>query len=445
MLMKACCCTACVLLLRPEAGWPTMSSEDEDDTTTATETETSQTWREHFQGGGTEDASRTDDDSVKLAGGRLPRKSPFARKPMAQHAPAKVGFLNKKMTMMVMNRMHEPALRAIAAHYGRAGDGIVRAQIADLDTEGFECEMEAADGAKSSARVEFLEPLGGDVTAESMFIGMAKKAGDALAGQMEGIASEHEMVNIRHGQLEKGQETHVATLNCAAIVAELDEPYAGRDGVQTLAHVTGGGKSHLVLRPAATALLQALEPRIADGSLRLVLHDNERSATLLQRIFRRLDIGDGRTLHDLGVLCDAAQWGVSAHGGGRGALRRSGADWQAPGAAVRERLPGPSFKRCRDVLAIAPSLTLHCIDALSLDYQGAGERDHAIELRAWDPPQAVAVVESSQTAGGGSGSTAEEVREWLDTDASELRAAAEQIVATLDAAAAGAGTNLAKL
>ena len=42
-------------------------------------------------------------------------------------------------------------------------------------------------------------------------------------------------------------------------------------------------------------------------------------------------------------------------------------------------------------------------------------------------------------------STAEEVREWLDTDASELRAAAEQIVATLDAAAAGVGTNLAKL
>ena len=97
------------------------------------------------------------------------------------------------------------------------------------------------------------------------------------------------------------------------------------------------------------------------------------------------------------------------------------------------------------MLAIAPSLTLHCIDALPLDYQGAGERDHAVELRVWDPPQAMAVVESSQTACGGSGSTAEEVREWLDTDASELRAAAEQIVATLDAAAAGAGTNLAKL
>ena len=34
-----------------------MSSEDEDDTTTtATETVQSQTWREHFQGGGTKDA-----------------------------------------------------------------------------------------------------------------------------------------------------------------------------------------------------------------------------------------------------------------------------------------------------------------------------------------------------------------------------------------------------
>ena len=53
-------------------------------------------------------------------------------------------------------------------------------------------------------------------------------------------------------------------------------------------------------------------------------------------------------------------------------------------------------------------------------------------------------VKSSQIAGGGSGSTGEEVREYrLDTDASELRAAAEQIVATLDAAAASVGTNLA--
>ena len=57
------------------------------------------------------------------------------------------------------------------------------------------------------------------------------------------------MVNIRHGQLEKGGEAHVATLNCAALVAELGEEHAGQDGVQTLRHVEGGGASQLVFRP----------------------------------------------------------------------------------------------------------------------------------------------------------------------------------------------------
>ena len=106
-----------------------------------------------------------------------------------------------------------------------------------------------------------LAALGGDVTAEGMFIGMAKQASDALDGAMEGIASEHEMVNIRHGQLAKGGEAHVATLNCAALVAELGEEHAGQDGVQTLRHVEGGGASQLVFRPAGLALLRALAPR----------------------------------------------------------------------------------------------------------------------------------------------------------------------------------------
>ena len=343
-----------------------------------------------------------------------------AQRPMAEHAPAKVGFLNKKMTMMVMNRMHEPALRAIVSYYGGGGAGVHKAKILDMDVTGFTCALElAADGPAGGAattlpasrRVLFLEPLGGDVTAESMFIGMAKKATDALAGQMEGIDSEHEMVNIRHGQLEKGQRTHVATLNCAAVVAELPAAYAGRAGVQTLRHVEGGGESHLVFRPAAAAMLRALAPRIADGSLRVVLHDDHRSATLLQRVFRRLDTGDGRTLDDLGLSCDAAQWGISQCGG-HGGLRRDGDDW------VGERQRGPSFQRCRDVLAIAPSLTLHCIDALPLDYTGAGERDRAVELPKWGRAQAEVLV-----GGGGGVRPADEEDSDNSRDGSPLWAA----------------------
>ena len=193
-----------------------------------------------------------------------------------------------------------------------------------------------------------------------MFIGMAKSATDALDGQMEGIASEHEMVNIRHGQLEQGQEIHTVTLNCAAIVVELTDMFEGKPGVVTLPHVEGKGRSHLVVRPAASSLLVALEARIAAGSLRVVLHDSSRAATLLQRIFRRLEVTtDGRTLHDLGVICDAAQWGVA-----------------------RDSVVA-SFQRVRDVLAIAPSLTLQCIDAVSLEFTEAAARDYSVELPSY--------------------------------------------------------------
>ena len=364
------------------------------------ETVQSRTWTEHFAK--RDGAKAEGEQDVALAGGRLPKTdhSPFKRKkPMAEHEPAKVGFVNKKMTMMVMNRMHEPALRAIAGHYGGGGAELQSAKILDMDTEGFECVMEGKDGAKSTSRIEFLEELGGDVTAEGMFIGMAKQASDALDGAMEGIASEHEMVNIRHGQLAKGGEAHVATLNCAALVAELGEEHAGQDGVQTLRHVEGGGASQLVFRPAGLALLRALEPRIASGTLRVVLHDSERSPTLLQRIFRRLDIGDGRSLDDLGVICDAAQWGVAAHAHGR-----------------------PSFQRCRDVLAIAPSLTLQCIEATPLDFSDASPLDHAVQLPAWGAEEAEAVV-----AGRGAG--------WLEEDEAAVGAAAEAMLERLDAAA----------
>ena len=287
-----------------------MSSEDDDVEAAKTQTVQQVIWKEHFkdQQAGVEDEG----DGVSLAGGRLPRSSAsplFAKKkPMAEHEPAKVGFLNKKMTMMVMNRMHEPALRAIAGHYGGGGVGVATAQVLDMDTEGFSCEMVGADGSKTSTRIEFIEPLGGDITAESMFIGMAKSATDALDGQMDGIASEHEMVNIRHGQLEQGSEIHTVTLNCAVIVAELENASTGEAGGQTLPHVEGKGRSHLVVRPAGSGLMLALAERIASGSLRVVLHDSSRAPTLLQRIFRRLEITpDGQTLHDLGVVCDAAQ------------------------------------------------------------------------------------------------------------------------------------------
>jgi len=320
---------------------------------------------------------------------------------VAEHEPSKVGVINKKMTMMVMNRMHKPALRAIAGHYGGGGAGLQSAKILDIDTEGFECEMEGKDGDKSTLRIEFLEPLGGDVTAEGMFIDMAKQASDALDGAMEGIGSEHEMVKIRHGQLEKGGEAHVATLNCAALVAELGDEYVGKSGVQTLRHVEGSGASQLVFRPAGLRLLQALEPRIASGELRVVLYDSERSPTLLQRIFRRLNIGDphGRSLDDLGLICDAAQWGVAAHAHGR-----------------------PSFQRCRDVLAIAPSLMLQCIEAVPLDFSDASPLDHAVQLPTWGAEQAAALV-----AGRG--------EDWLEEDEAAVETATEAMLERLDAVA----------
>jgi hypothetical protein len=319
---------------------------------------------------------------------------------VAEHEPAKVGVINNK-TMMVMNRMHEPALRAIAGHYGGGGAELQSAKILDIDSEGFECEMEGKDGDKSISRIEFLEPLGGDVTAEGMFINMAKQASDALDGAMEGISSEHEMVNIRRGQLERGGEAHVATLNCAALVAELGDEYVGKGGVQTLRHVEGGGASQLVFRPAGLTLLQALEPRIASGKLRVVLYDSERSPTLLQRIFRRLNIGDphGRSLDDLGLICDAAQWGVAAHTHGR-----------------------PSFQRCRDVLAIAPSLMLHCIEAIPLDFSDASPLDHAVQLPTWGAEQAAALV-----AGRG--------KHWLEDDEAAVETATEAMLERLDAVA----------
>ena len=104
------------------------------------------------------------------------------------------------------------------------------------------------------------------------------------------------------------------TLNCAAIVVELDESHEGEEGVQTPRHVEGGGSSHLLFRPAATAMLHALEPRIAARTLRVCVHD-ERKATMLQRIFRRLDTGDGRTMDDLGLL--------KMQGGAEGATTRA--------------------------------------------------------------------------------------------------------------------------
>ena len=58
----------------------------------------------------------------------------------------------------------------------------------------------------------------------------------------------------------------------------------------------------------------ALEPRIAARTLRVCVHD-ERKATMLQRIFRRLDTGDGRTMDDLGLL--------KMQGGAEGATTRA--------------------------------------------------------------------------------------------------------------------------
>ena len=47
-----------------------------------------------------------------------------------------------------------------------------------------------------------------------------------------------------------------------------------------------------------------------------------------------------------------------------------------------------SFDRCRDVLAIAPSLTLHCIDAVPLEYTNGGEKDYAVQLPRWGAEEA---------------------------------------------------------
>jgi hypothetical protein len=171
--------------------------------------------------------------------------------------------MKTRMVMGVMNKMHQPSLRAIAGWQGGGGQGVQSALIMELDETGFMCEITHSDGRTVLTRIDFPEPIGGDVSAESTFVGMAKVATDALSGQMAG-ETERDMLNDRSAQLAKGKAMHTVALSCAAVVVEVGAELAERAPpgvVQKMRHVEGTGSSCVVCRPGLVVLLRALQVR----------------------------------------------------------------------------------------------------------------------------------------------------------------------------------------
>ena len=312
---------------------------------------------------------------------------------LSPRADVSMAGLRTKVVIGVMNKMHQPSLRAIAGHHGGGGENVSVATIKHLDETGFLCEMTVDDETKE-VRIDFPEPLGKDNSAEAAFIGMAKVATKALSGAMapgpDGVPLETEMLATRSAQLTKGVKMHTVTLSCAAVVADVGAEHEGRLGVQTLRQVEGKASSHLVFRPASVVLLNSLQPRIVAGSCRLVLHDDDRRfpPSFLRRIYRRLNAG-GRTLEEWGADCDGRTQHISS-------IWRTAAEQPAAVSSDGPWDPALSFRRCRDILAIHSSRTLHAVSVMQQpqpQYVHQGDKDWALLLPAWSAEQTVACFE----------------------------------------------------
>ena len=162
--------------------------------------------------------------------------------------------------MRVMNKLHQPSLRAIAAWQGCGGHDVQCALITELDATGFMCRITQADGTILRKRIHFTEPIGGDISPEAAFIDLAKVATDALSSQMTG-ETERDMLVERSAQLLKGKTAHTVTLNCAAFIAKVSQlPGRASAGVvQTLRHVGSTASISVVCRPGLITLLRALQ------------------------------------------------------------------------------------------------------------------------------------------------------------------------------------------